>query len=107
MKTMMLFTGGGPLVIMTSHRSVHDPNLIEKLRGKGVEKFIAFDVPVDLARERYGMHFQMVAQNLHETDDLRVLDYNGQRAMQLFRFDELGAPLFHEPGALEAQAMAA
>ena len=32
----------------------------------------------------------------HETDDLRVLDFNGQRVFQLFRFDELGSPILQE-----------
>ena len=38
----------------------------------------------------------MVESDLHETDDLRVLDFNGQRVFQLFRFDELGAPILQE-----------
>jgi hypothetical protein len=37
-----------------------------------------------------------VESDLHETDDLRVLDFNGQRVFQLFRFDELGAPILQE-----------
>lgn len=81
MKTLLLFTGSGPLAIMTSHKRMDDPILIEKLHGKGIEKFIAFEIPEALARKRYGTHFQVVANNLHETDDLRVLDYNGQRAL--------------------------
>ena len=51
---------------------------------------------MSLARERYGGHFQAVESDLHETDDLRVLDFNGQRVFQLFRFDELGAPTLQE-----------
>ena len=37
-----------------------------------------------------------VESDLHETDDLRVLDFNGQRVFQLFRFDELGALILQE-----------
>jgi hypothetical protein len=43
-----------------------------------------------------------VVNDLHESDDLRVLDYNGERAFALFRFDELGSPVFHEPKAAAA-----
>jgi uncharacterized Zn finger protein len=70
--------------------------LLEELKHKGIGKFVAFEVPLSLARERYGGHFQAVESNLHETDDLRVLDFNGQRVFQLFRFDELGAPILQE-----------
>ena len=96
MKSLLLLTASGPLLILTSHDSLHDPKLLEQLKHKGIGKFVAFEVPVSLARERYGGHFQAVESNLHETDDLRVLDFNGQRVFQLFRFDELGAPILQE-----------
>ena len=97
MKSILLLTASGPLLILTSHESSHDPKLLEKLRDKGIGKFVAFEVPMPLAKERYGGHFHAVESNLHETDDLRVLDFNGQRVFQLFRFDELGAPILQEP----------
>jgi hypothetical protein len=96
MKAILLFTAGGPLLILTSHPSVLDPNLLQKLEAKGVRKFLAFEVALDIVRERYAGHFTVVANDLHETDDLRVLDFDGQHAFQLFRFDELGKPIFHE-----------
>ncbi len=96
MKTLMLLGGSGPLVILTSHESVTDEGLVERLRHKGLGKFVAFEIPLELAKERYGGHFQTVETNLHETDDLRVLDYNGHRAFQLFRFKELGDPIIYE-----------
>ena len=98
MKAIMLITGSGPLVILTSHDSVTNPALLEKLRAKGIERFFAHEIPLDLARERYGGHFITVLNDLHETDDLRVLDYNGERAFGLFRLDELGSMVTYDPG---------
>jgi hypothetical protein len=41
-----------------------------------------------------------VRGDLRETDDLRVLDEDGERAFKLFRFEQLGPPLVHEqPGS--------
>lgn len=88
-----------PLVILTSYASVTDPGLLRKLAGKGIAKFVAFEIPLDKAEERYGAHFFVVKHDLREADDLRILDYNGQRAFGLFRFDELSEPLVHEPAA--------
>lgn len=96
MKAIMLFTGSGPVVILTSYSSATDPGLLERLKAKGISKFIAFELPLELAKRRYGGHFAVVAQDLHETDDLRVLDFDGQRAFRLFRFDELGNAAFYE-----------
>ncbi len=97
MKSFLLMTGSGPVNILTSHGSIENPVLLDKLLAKGIDKFIAFEVPYDLARERYGGHFNVVANDLHETDDLRVLDYNGDRAFRMFSFNELGEAHIHEP----------
>jgi hypothetical protein len=96
MKSLLLLTASGPLLVLTSHESLHDPKLLDALKGRGIGKFVAFEVPLTLAKERYGGHFQVVENDLHETDDLRVLDLNGQRIFQLFRFDELGTPILQE-----------
>lgn len=97
MKSFLLMTGSGTLIILTSHSSIENSILLDKLLAKGIEKFIAYEVPYDLARQRYGEHFKIVANDLHETDDLRILDYNGDRAFRLFTFSELGKAHIHEP----------
>ncbi len=102
MKTAMLFTGSGPIVILTSHDSVTAPALLRKLEAKGIERFLAYDIPLELAKARYGGHFTTVVNDLHESDDLRVLDYNGERAFALFRLDELKSPVLYEPQAAAA-----
>lgn len=96
MNSFLLMTGSGPLMILTSHASIEDKSLQQKLLVKGIDKFIAWSVPEELAKERYGGHYTVVANDLHESDDLRVLDYNGERAFRLFRFSELGEPRLHE-----------
>ena len=102
MKVAMLFTGSGPLVILNSHESLTSPALLDTLAAKGIDKFIAYEIPQEMARQRYGGHYDVVAGDLHESDDLRVLDYNGERAFRLFRFDELGPPVLHEPARSRA-----
>jgi hypothetical protein len=96
MKAIMLFTASGPLVILTSHEAVTERGLLKKLEAKGIDKFIAYEIPLDAAKERYGAHYNVVEKDLHESDDLRVLDYNGERAFRLFSFEELGAPVCYE-----------
>jgi hypothetical protein len=98
MKAFMLFTGSGPLVVLTSHEAITALGLLDKVAAKGIDTFIAHEVPLPLARERYGGHVDVVTRDLHESDDLRILDYNGQRAFRLFRLAELGSPILHEPG---------
>lgn len=96
MKAAMIFPGSGPIVILTSHEGLEDPALLERLARKGIRKFIAFPVPLEVAKAKYGVHFDIVCRDLHETDDLRVLDFDGRRAMELLPFDMLGEPIYHE-----------
>ena len=96
MKAFLLMAGSGPLVILTSYDSIENRDLLRKLEAKGMTKFIAFELPLALVKERYGAHFGIASNDIHESDDLRVLDYNGERALQMFRFDELGPETRHE-----------
>jgi hypothetical protein len=96
MNVFILFTGSGPLVILTSHPSIEDPVLLEKLAGRGIDKFLAYSVPAALAKARYGMHFDVVGRDPSESDDLRVLDFDGTHAFRLFDFSEMSGPIAHE-----------
>jgi hypothetical protein len=96
MNASIIFSGSGPIVILTSHSGLEDPALLERLAVKGIKKFIAFPIPLETAKAKYGKHFEIISGDLHETDDLRVLDFNGTRAMELLPFNELGPPVLHE-----------
>jgi len=96
-KAGIFFTGSGPMVILTSHESFDDPNLVKKLTAKGLNKFIAYEVPVEEVKKKYGKHFSLIMNDLHQTDDLRVLDYDGHRVFKSFILKNLGEPLYHEP----------
>ena len=98
MKAYYLFTASGPLVILTSYDSIEDPELLKRLTSKGIAKFIAHEVSIESAKTKYGGHFDTVRQDLYQSDDLRVLDYSGERAFRNFSFKELGTPIYHEPG---------
>lgn len=96
MKAGIYFTGTGPILILTSYEALNDPYLVEKLISKGIKKFIAFEVPEQKVRDRYGMHYSKVLGDLSQTNDLRVLDYDGHHVFYNFSFQELGDPIFHE-----------
>lgn len=100
MKALMLLTGSGPMVVLSSHGEPDDDVFLGKLRAKGVDKFMAYELPLEEVKARYGGHFQTVVNDLHETDDLRVLDVNGHRVFALFRLDALGTPFIYEPAAV-------
>jgi hypothetical protein len=97
MKVAIIFTGTGPILVLTSYESLTDPAFIDKLAVKGIKKFIASELPLDTVTDRYSRHFTIVMEDLCQTDDLRVLDYNGHNILKNFSFSEMGKPIYYEP----------
>lgn len=84
MKAGLLLSGTGALLYLTSHEKFVTDALITKFKNKGITKFIAYEIPIEEAKEKYAAHFELVVQDLRETDDLRILDYDGSRAFRMF-----------------------
>ena len=96
MKAGIFFTGTGPILILTTYGAFDDSKLIEKLTAKGIKKFIAYEVSEEIVKKKYGMQFKTIMGDLRQTDDLRVLDYDGHHVFYNFSFKELGEPVFYE-----------
>ena len=96
MKAGIIFTGTGPILILTTYKSFEDPKFVEKLDVKGIKKFIASELSLEKVKAKYGNHYSVVMGDLNQTDDLRVLDYNGYNVFYNFSFSEMGKPVYHE-----------
>ena len=96
MKAALIFTGSSPILIITSYPSLDDERFLKKLKQKGIDKFFAFEVQLESAKEKYGSRFDVLRDDLNETEDMRILDYNGQLAFERFSFEELGEMIKHE-----------
>jgi hypothetical protein len=92
MRAFILFTGTGPILILTTFGGLGDPRLLAKLGHKGTSKFLAFELPVGRVHEQYGVPFEVIAADLERGEDVRVLDFNGHHIFSCFSFSELGEP---------------
>ncbi|MBI5441196.1 MAG: hypothetical protein HY900_08295 [Deltaproteobacteria bacterium] len=97
MKAALIFTGSGPIVVLTTHETLTDADLISRLAAKGIRKFLAFEVPIEAIKSKYHAHYDHVLEDIKQEDDLRVVDENGQRIYAAFSLRELGAPVVWEP----------
>jgi hypothetical protein len=93
MRAYIVFSGTGPILVLTTYASVDDGRLLEKLTHKGITKFIAYEVPVDRVQAIYGVPFEVIAADLEHSEDLRVLDFNGHHIFSRFSFTDLGDPI--------------
>jgi len=96
MKAGIIFTGTGPILILTTYNSLADVKLIEKLSLKGIKKFMAYEVPVEVVKKKYGQQFDVIIKDVKQSDDLRVLDFDGHKVFYSFSFADLGEPFQHE-----------
>lgn len=95
MKAGIIFTGSGPILILTTYDSFDDSEFSTKLAAKGIEKYIAYELPADLVRKKYGAHYNAVMNDVKQSSDLRVLDYNGHNVFYNFTFSQMGTPTYY------------
>ena len=95
-RAYLVFTGSGPILVLATYPNLTDDRLVGKLRYKGIDKFIAYEVDLGAVRERYPQSFDNVAKDLDAEEDLRVLDFNGHQIMANFSLDKLGEPIKFE-----------
>ena len=93
MRAYIVFSGTGPILILTTFPSLTDDLLVDKLQHKGIAKFIAYEVPIDEVERIYGVPFDVIASDLAQSEDVRVLDFNGHHIFSSFSFAQLGEPI--------------
>jgi hypothetical protein len=90
MKAALVFTGSGPILILTNLAELDDPGLVARLAAKGIGKFIAHEVPVDEIRRWYGPTFERAMTDTTQEDELRIVDVDGQHIFCHLRLSDLG-----------------
>jgi hypothetical protein len=93
MRAYLVFMGSGTILILSTYPKLTDERLVSKLRYKGIDKFIGYEVDLAAVRDRYGDALDNVARDLGEVEDMRVLDFNGHHIMASFSLDSLGDPI--------------
>ena len=92
-RAYLIFTGTGPILVLSTYSALTDERLVAKLRYKGIDKFIAYEVDLAAVEARYPHSFPSVQQDLQGSEDIRVLDFNGHQIMANFSLEELGEPI--------------
>lgn len=93
MTALLVFTETQPLLLMASRAVVSDDRLAEGLKDRGIDKFMAYEVPIDHLRREYGLAFERIEADLKNGEEMRVLDFKGSHVFAKVDFAELG-PVF-------------
>jgi len=93
LRAYIIFTGTGPILVLSTYPKLTDERLVSKLRYKGIDKFIAYRVDRDAVETRYEHSFANILKDLENEEDIRVLDFNGHQIMANFSLNALGDPI--------------
>jgi hypothetical protein len=96
MKAGIIFAGTGPILVLTTYDDFSAQDFAEKLLQKGIDKYLAVEVPLEDCKKKYGQHYDMILKDVKQQNDLRVLDYNGFNVFHLFPFSSWGKEYRHE-----------
>ncbi len=92
-RAYLMFTGSGPILVLSTYEELTDKRLVKKLRYKGIDRFLAYEVDAGAVKNRYSQTYDSIAADLQGLEDIRVLDFNGHQIMANFSLDELGEPI--------------
>jgi hypothetical protein len=106
MQSILVFSASGPLLVLSTHETIDDPGLSTALRDKGLEKFLACEVPLERCRQAYGFSYRQVAVDLEqeEVEGIRILDYDGHHIFAALSLLDLGRGVVSEDGIIRAAA---
>jgi hypothetical protein len=90
MKAAIIFSGTGPILIISTYENLLDENITTALKNKGMKKYILSEVSVEKCWALYGNHFALVAETMNPKGDMRVLDFDGSHIFINFSFEDMG-----------------
>ena len=95
MKTGIFFTESGPILVLVTHHFFAHPKLVEKFAEKGITKFIAYEVPIEKVKEKYGKQLSLEPGS-NGNRELRIIDSNEQQIFNNFSIKDFGGPVLYE-----------
>ena len=95
MKAGILFTESGPILVLTTYHFFAHPKLVEKFAEKGITKFIAYEVPIEKVKEKYGKQLSQ-DRDSNGNRELRIIDSNEQQIFNNFSIKDFGGPVLYE-----------
>lgn len=91
MKAGIFYTESGSILALTTHSFFAHHKLVEKLAEKGITKFIAYEVPIEKVKEKYGKQNCMKGKS-NSDGDLRIIDDNERQIFKNFSIKDFSEP---------------
>jgi hypothetical protein len=99
LKSYLLLTATGAVLILTGDNLDKNPELLKNLSAGSLNKFVAYEIPVDSVKNSYRAHFEHTLRDPFQSNEFKVLDDDGIQIFNNIKLKELGSPIFFEEGS--------
>jgi hypothetical protein len=99
LKSYLLLTGTGAVLILTADDLDKNPELLKNLVAGSLNKFVAYDIPIDSVKASYKAHFEHTLRDPFQNNEFKVLDDDGVQIFNNIKLKELGNAMFFEEGS--------
>ena len=96
LKSYLVMRATGGVLILTDHDLAKEPGALKKLAEGGLEKFIAFEVPLEQVKTNYSAHYEHVLKEPKQISEFITLDDDAREIFENISLKGLGAPLIYE-----------
>ncbi len=97
MKSYLLLTANGAVLVLAKKDSLKDPDLLRKV-ASGLDKFEAHEVSPEEVKNKYGAHYEHVLSDPKQSNSIIVLDNKGEQIFRNISFKSVGPPIYYESG---------
>ena len=106
MQCVLVITASGPVLALSTHQRIDDPGFVARLHEREIDRFIAYEVPLDACRRAYGFTYRQVAVEVEEeeAEDVRFLDLDGHHIFAKLSLLDLGRGIIAEDGQVRFAA---
>jgi hypothetical protein len=96
MKSYMVLTASGAILVLTELDFEKHPDQLVKLAADGLDKFILYQVPVVAVKASYKAHYDHTLNDPKQAGEIKVLDDDGKEIFKNISFKDLSAPIYYE-----------
>jgi small ligand-binding sensory domain FIST len=95
-KAYLLLTAIGAELVMTQHDLSKEPAALKDLASGGLNKFVAYEIPLEEVKKNYRAHFEHVFTDPKEKNKYIILDADGQEVFKNIHLKEIKNPIIYE-----------
>jgi hypothetical protein len=95
-KAYLVLSSAGAALIVTQNDISSEPALLAHSVGNGLNKYIAFEIPMEQVKHNYSAHLEHIFNDPKETGQFMTLDDDERQVFKNISLKALGSSIIYE-----------